>query len=126
MVMCCFSVFYIIDAAPNLPKNVEPANEEGKYQMKKGGQMVTGTKKEIRLSFQVSNDTENINCVCFTKLAKALLKEKGESFIFLEQQEQREVLKELLYERKLLKILNQGENFLLIEVEKVSAVQDDE
>ena len=126
MVKCHHFVLYILDAAPNSPKKVEPVNEEGKYQIKKGGQIVTGTKKEIRLSFQASNGTENINCVCFTKLAKVLLKEKGESFIFLEQQEQREALKELLYERKLLTILNQGENFLLIEVEKVSAVQDDE
>ena len=97
-----------------------------KNQSKKGGEIFNSTKKEIRLCFQASNGSENVRCVCFTKLAKTLLKDNAEDFVFQDVYQQKQMLRDILYEKKLLTIRNQGEDFLLIDVETFTTVQDDE
>ena len=111
-------MFLFLDAAPNSPKKVRKL-DDGKFKNDRTGEIFQECKQEMRLCFKASNGKNTVTCICFTKVASAILNVQPEIFAIMNDNEQRSVIKNILYETKLLTLKNQGENFLLLNVEDV-------
>ena len=107
----------VLDAAPNSPKKVKRL-DDGTFKNEKSGEVFQQCKKEIRLSMKASNGEQTISCVCFTKIASLILGIDANEFTTMDDAEQRLKVKHILYEKKILTLRKQGDNYLLVNVEK--------
>ena len=95
---------------------------QASFKTKKGEDVFFKIRPEIRITFKASNGKQTVTCVCFSKVACKMLHMEANEFIALNEFEQRNALKKVLYERKLLTLKNQQNeqwhNFLIINVEE--------
>ena len=80
---------------------------EASFRTKKGEDVFFKTRPEIRITFKASNGKQTVTCVCFSKVACKMLNMEANEFVALNEFEQKNALKKVLYERKLLTLKNQ-------------------
>ena len=97
--------------------------EDGTFKIEKGEETFTKSKHEIRISFMASDGKSTVECVCFTKVATEVLDIDVDSFASNAVVDQKNKIKEILYETKILTIKKQRDNFLLLNVEDIVSHQ---